>query len=131
MLIEYMKEAYPNFQKELPDVHDLQEFYKARTHDLRDMSLGQGHRGCGRNGSLVVTVVSLKEEFGRVVRHPCILPGSIVAGSWRLGGPYQVRDSFFTCPRCSFFSSFSCSKSLRGFRRDGQGPFREGVQETI
>lgn len=29
MLIEYMKEAYPNFQKELPDVHDLQEFYKA------------------------------------------------------------------------------------------------------
>eukprot|EP00931_Biecheleriopsis_adriatica_P004295 TRINITY_DN105991_c0_g1_i1.p1 TRINITY_DN105991_c0_g1~~TRINITY_DN105991_c0_g1_i1.p1 ORF type:complete len:586 (+),score=152.21 TRINITY_DN105991_c0_g1_i1:70-1827(+) len=29
MLIEYMKEAYPNFQEELPEVHDLQEFYKA------------------------------------------------------------------------------------------------------
>ena len=29
MLIEYMKEAYPNFQEKLPEVHDLQEFYKA------------------------------------------------------------------------------------------------------
>eukprot|EP00435_Cladocopium_sp_Y103_P043506 s446_g12.t1 len=29
MLIEYMKEAYPNFQDQLPEVHDLQEFYKA------------------------------------------------------------------------------------------------------
>mmetsp|Transcript_58950 Transcript_58950/g.105906 ORF Transcript_58950/g.105906 Transcript_58950/m.105906 type:complete len:586 (-) Transcript_58950:89-1846(-) len=29
MLIEYMKEAYPNFQEELPDISDLQEFYKA------------------------------------------------------------------------------------------------------
>ena len=44
MLIEYMKEAYPNFQdrrgnfydpkssfceEQLPEVHDLQEFYKA------------------------------------------------------------------------------------------------------
>jgi len=29
MLIEYMKEAYPNFQEQLPDVSDLQEFYKA------------------------------------------------------------------------------------------------------
>lgn len=29
MLIEYMKEAYPNFQKETPQVGDLQEFYKA------------------------------------------------------------------------------------------------------
>jgi len=29
MLIEYMKEAYPNFQEELPEVSDLQEFYKA------------------------------------------------------------------------------------------------------
>eukprot|EP00930_Biecheleria_cincta_P049830 TRINITY_DN3502_c0_g2_i1.p1 TRINITY_DN3502_c0_g2~~TRINITY_DN3502_c0_g2_i1.p1 ORF type:complete len:595 (+),score=119.97 TRINITY_DN3502_c0_g2_i1:30-1787(+) len=29
MLIEYMKETYPNFQEQLPEVHDLQEFYKA------------------------------------------------------------------------------------------------------
>jgi len=29
MLIEYMKEKYPNFQDELPEVSDLQEFYKA------------------------------------------------------------------------------------------------------
>jgi len=29
MLIEYMKEAYPNFQQETPRVGDLQEFYKA------------------------------------------------------------------------------------------------------
>lgn len=29
MLIEYMKEAFPNFQKELPAISDLQEFYKA------------------------------------------------------------------------------------------------------
>mmetsp|Transcript_81253 Transcript_81253/g.194965 ORF Transcript_81253/g.194965 Transcript_81253/m.194965 type:complete len:586 (-) Transcript_81253:108-1865(-) len=29
MLIEYMKETYPNFQDQLPEVHDLQEFYKA------------------------------------------------------------------------------------------------------
>lgn len=29
MLIEYMKEAFPNFQDSLPDVADLQEFYKA------------------------------------------------------------------------------------------------------
>jgi arginyl-tRNA synthetase len=29
MLIEYMKEVYPNFEKELPAVSDLQEFYKA------------------------------------------------------------------------------------------------------
>jgi len=29
MLIEYMKEKYPNFQNETPDVSDLQEFYKA------------------------------------------------------------------------------------------------------
>eukprot|EP00930_Biecheleria_cincta_P049829 TRINITY_DN3502_c0_g1_i1.p1 TRINITY_DN3502_c0_g1~~TRINITY_DN3502_c0_g1_i1.p1 ORF type:complete len:586 (+),score=133.87 TRINITY_DN3502_c0_g1_i1:38-1795(+) len=29
MLIEYMKEAFPNFQEQLPEVHDLQEFYKA------------------------------------------------------------------------------------------------------
>merc|ERR1719182_691685 len=29
MLIEYMKEKYPNFQKETPNVSDLQEFYKA------------------------------------------------------------------------------------------------------
>eukprot|EP00929_Paragymnodinium_shiwhaense_P009784 TRINITY_DN114118_c0_g1_i1.p1 TRINITY_DN114118_c0_g1~~TRINITY_DN114118_c0_g1_i1.p1 ORF type:complete len:588 (-),score=204.58 TRINITY_DN114118_c0_g1_i1:132-1895(-) len=29
MLIEYMKEKYPNFQDSLPDVSDLQEFYKA------------------------------------------------------------------------------------------------------
>jgi len=29
MLIEYMKEAFPNFQESLPDVADLQEFYKA------------------------------------------------------------------------------------------------------
>jgi len=29
MLIEYMKETYPNFQEQLPEVSDLQEFYKA------------------------------------------------------------------------------------------------------
>jgi len=29
MLIEYMKEKFPNFQEELPDISDLQEFYKA------------------------------------------------------------------------------------------------------
>jgi len=29
MLIEYMREKYPNFEKQLPDVSDLQEFYKA------------------------------------------------------------------------------------------------------
>jgi len=29
MLIEYMKEKFPNFEKELPAVSDLQEFYKA------------------------------------------------------------------------------------------------------
>jgi len=29
MLIEYMKETFPNFQEQLPEVHDLQEFYKA------------------------------------------------------------------------------------------------------
>jgi len=29
MLIEYMKETYPNFQEEMPVVSDLQEFYKA------------------------------------------------------------------------------------------------------
>lgn len=29
MLIEYMKEKYPNFQEQLPEVSDLQEFYKA------------------------------------------------------------------------------------------------------
>jgi arginyl-tRNA synthetase len=29
MLIEYMKEKYPKFQEQLPDVSDLQEFYKA------------------------------------------------------------------------------------------------------
>lgn len=29
MLIEYMKETYPDFQNELPEVSDLQEFYKA------------------------------------------------------------------------------------------------------
>eukprot|EP00420_Gonyaulax_spinifera_P034078 CAMPEP_0197879884 /NCGR_PEP_ID=MMETSP1439-20131203/7851_1 /TAXON_ID=66791 /ORGANISM="Gonyaulax spinifera, Strain CCMP409" /LENGTH=221 /DNA_ID=CAMNT_0043499421 /DNA_START=50 /DNA_END=711 /DNA_ORIENTATION=+ len=29
MLIEYMKEAYPNFQEQLPEISDLQEFYKA------------------------------------------------------------------------------------------------------
>merc|ERR1719272_2360910 len=29
MLIEYMKEKFPNFQDELPDVSDLQEVYKA------------------------------------------------------------------------------------------------------
>eukprot|EP00933_Yihiella_yeosuensis_P005164 TRINITY_DN109626_c0_g1_i1.p1 TRINITY_DN109626_c0_g1~~TRINITY_DN109626_c0_g1_i1.p1 ORF type:complete len:587 (+),score=162.90 TRINITY_DN109626_c0_g1_i1:71-1831(+) len=29
MLIEYMKEKYPNFQETLPEVSDLQEFYKA------------------------------------------------------------------------------------------------------
>lgn len=29
MLIEYMKEAFPDFQQKLPDVSDLQEFYKA------------------------------------------------------------------------------------------------------
>jgi arginyl-tRNA synthetase len=29
MLIEYMKEKFPNFQKETPNVSDLQEFYKA------------------------------------------------------------------------------------------------------
>lgn len=29
MLIEYMKEAYPDFQNNLPEVRDLQEFYKA------------------------------------------------------------------------------------------------------
>lgn len=29
MLIEYMKETYPNFQEQLPDISDLQAFYKA------------------------------------------------------------------------------------------------------
>lgn len=29
MLIEYMKETHPNFQDELPDISDLQGFYKA------------------------------------------------------------------------------------------------------
>jgi arginyl-tRNA synthetase len=29
MLIEYMKETFPNFQNELPAISDLQEFYKA------------------------------------------------------------------------------------------------------
>jgi len=29
MLIEYMKEAYPNFQDQLPEISDLQTFYKA------------------------------------------------------------------------------------------------------
>jgi len=29
MLIEYMKEAFPDFEKEMPNVNDLQEFYKA------------------------------------------------------------------------------------------------------
>jgi len=29
MLIEYMKEAFPNFENELPAISDLQEFYKA------------------------------------------------------------------------------------------------------
>jgi arginyl-tRNA synthetase len=29
MLIEYMKETFPNFETELPDVSDLQEFYKS------------------------------------------------------------------------------------------------------
>eukprot|EP00927_Polykrikos_kofoidii_P025871 TRINITY_DN2317_c0_g1_i6.p1 TRINITY_DN2317_c0_g1~~TRINITY_DN2317_c0_g1_i6.p1 ORF type:complete len:586 (+),score=117.18 TRINITY_DN2317_c0_g1_i6:74-1831(+) len=29
MLIEYMKEVYPNFQDSTPEVRDLQEFYKA------------------------------------------------------------------------------------------------------
>ena len=51
MLIEYMKEAYPNFQvgvqlragknihsngwqEQLPEVHDLQEFYKDALADV-------------------------------------------------------------------------------------------------
>lgn len=29
MLIEYMKEKFPNFQEQMPEVSDLQEFYKA------------------------------------------------------------------------------------------------------
>merc|ERR1719379_953815 len=29
MLIEYMREAFPNFENELPAISDLQEFYKA------------------------------------------------------------------------------------------------------
>merc|ERR1719171_2058070 len=29
MLIEYMKEKYPDFQHNLPDISDLQAFYKA------------------------------------------------------------------------------------------------------
>merc|ERR1719171_1664050 len=29
MLIEYMKEKYPNFLNEMPDISDLQSFYKA------------------------------------------------------------------------------------------------------
>mmetsp|Transcript_62344 Transcript_62344/g.160745 ORF Transcript_62344/g.160745 Transcript_62344/m.160745 type:complete len:586 (+) Transcript_62344:95-1852(+) len=29
MLIEYMKEKYPNFQEQLPEVRDLQDFYRA------------------------------------------------------------------------------------------------------
>ena len=33
MLIEYIKEKFPNFQEELPEDSDVQEFYKASKKD--------------------------------------------------------------------------------------------------